>query len=108
MTHPNLKPVEPVPNVAARYEGYRALQHLVAAQEALDTAGTELIAAKLGLPLTETTDAARFDIERMISTLYADKVTIGDNGGNAQAWDIRSVIMRMGEAICAIPEEGAE
>ncbi len=96
--------MKPVENVSARYGSYATITHIVAAEKSLEEARSELIQAKISIPMETATDDVRFEIERMEAALYADELTVIESG-DAKAWDLRSLVLRLGEAACAVPEE---
>jgi hypothetical protein len=89
-----------------RHRAFRLVQNLIRAEAALSEARDALIQASLdlgGLPPGETADIER-ELERMRHVLFADHVLVAD-GGDLAAWDLRSIVLRIGEVACNAPPE---
>ena len=91
----------PIQNLDLRYEGFGLIRHLVAAEEAIDVARSELTQAMLSTG--DLYPGVRSRIVEMRNHLFADEIK--SSGGDCQAFDIRSLTLRVGEDACAMDNQ---
>jgi len=95
-----------VQNARIRHDGARLIGHLFNAHLHLDLARDALTAAVISFEeiSTERPDVDVLfyeiweEIKRIRSALYADQVEVV--GNDMEAWDIRSLMLRTGQALC--------